>query len=305
MSDQGYLYVLANSAMPGLAKIGKTTRTPSERAEELSGVTGLPTPFIVVFEQLFSDCSSAERHVHAALESRGFRVAANREFFNAPVNEIVRAVIAAPGAIDEFANSPVNGSDNEEDSLIDNAPVWQHIWEEAEETYYGLGEVLQDYESALVLYKQAVRLGCLEAYGMAGYMCEHGEGAAVSISQALSYYRDGAREGSHYCYWRLACHYYQEENTSSMEKCLKNFFAGYPQDLSTIESQKVHQDASSMIFDYYIMRTEPPEGLRKAFTLMRDGIEVMAEKTRKHFEERGNFALVDRFRCIAEYCQGL
>lgn len=35
-NNRGYIYVLANSAMPDLVKVGKTTRTPAERAAELS-----------------------------------------------------------------------------------------------------------------------------------------------------------------------------------------------------------------------------------------------------------------------------
>jgi hypothetical protein len=51
----GYLYVLVNSSMPGLVKVGKTARSPTQRADELSGVTGVATPFIVAFEQQFAE----------------------------------------------------------------------------------------------------------------------------------------------------------------------------------------------------------------------------------------------------------
>lgn len=49
MKELGFLYVLANSAMPNMVKVGKTTRSSLERAEELSRATGLPTPFIVIY----------------------------------------------------------------------------------------------------------------------------------------------------------------------------------------------------------------------------------------------------------------
>jgi len=39
-------------------------RLPSERVAELSGVTGVATPFIVAFEQFFTDCDAAERFVN-------------------------------------------------------------------------------------------------------------------------------------------------------------------------------------------------------------------------------------------------
>jgi hypothetical protein len=42
--------------------------------QELSSATGVPTPFIVAYEQQFSDCDAAEAHVHAALERKGLRI---------------------------------------------------------------------------------------------------------------------------------------------------------------------------------------------------------------------------------------
>lgn len=42
-----FVYMLRNSAMPGLLKVGFTTGTPEVRAAELSAATGVPTPFQV------------------------------------------------------------------------------------------------------------------------------------------------------------------------------------------------------------------------------------------------------------------
>ena len=74
-----YIYVLVNSSMPGLCKIGKTTRDPESRATELSSDTGVPTPFVVAWEEEVSDCSAAEREIHRRLA--GSRESDNREFF--------------------------------------------------------------------------------------------------------------------------------------------------------------------------------------------------------------------------------
>ncbi len=68
-SRAGYIYVLVNSAMPGLVKVGKTARDPVGRAQELSGATGVAAPFMVVFEQVFVDCDAAESAIHRSLES--------------------------------------------------------------------------------------------------------------------------------------------------------------------------------------------------------------------------------------------
>ena len=47
---QGFVYILVNPAFPGYIKVGKTTKTPEERAKELSAATGVPTPFIVAYD---------------------------------------------------------------------------------------------------------------------------------------------------------------------------------------------------------------------------------------------------------------
>jgi len=90
--------------MPGLVKVGKTTRPTSERVDELSGVTGVATPFAVAFEQYFVDCDAAEEFVHTELQRRGLRISDNREFFRATPNEVIRIVLRAPGVDDSFSD---------------------------------------------------------------------------------------------------------------------------------------------------------------------------------------------------------
>ena len=43
----GWVYVLTNPAMPGLVKIGLTSRNPQVRAAELTQATGVPAPFVI------------------------------------------------------------------------------------------------------------------------------------------------------------------------------------------------------------------------------------------------------------------
>ena len=84
MNDHGYVYVLMNPSMQNLVKIGKTVREPEERAKELSSTTGVPTPFVVVYNCYFKSCTEAESFVHSFLENKGFRVSTKREFFEYP-----------------------------------------------------------------------------------------------------------------------------------------------------------------------------------------------------------------------------
>jgi AraC-like DNA-binding protein len=76
--SKGYVYILKNPSMPGLLKIGKTTRSVQQRANEL-WQTGVPTPFEVVSEYYSPDCHELEQSVHQALSA--YRISAMREFF--------------------------------------------------------------------------------------------------------------------------------------------------------------------------------------------------------------------------------
>jgi hypothetical protein len=239
MKELGYLYVLANSAMPDMVKVGKTTRSSSERAVELSKATGLPTPFIVVYEQLFADCGEAESFVHVYLETQGYRVADNREFFNAPVSVVVKAIALAPNAIDNDSLTP---EPEEEDDLLEHSgepdelddlslePTypWTAIFEEAKAHYYGYDDYIQDYSEALRLFKQAAKLGSLPAYGYIGRMYENGEGVREDKNKALEFYKEGARKGSAYCYWAMAMLFMFERNDINAEKCFTLFLKNKP-----------------------------------------------------------------------------
>lgn len=77
--SRGYVYILVNDAMPGLVKIGKTTRDVNARAVEVSNGTGIPLPFKVWDQQLTPDCGELERRVHNEIAQS--RINPNREFF--------------------------------------------------------------------------------------------------------------------------------------------------------------------------------------------------------------------------------
>lgn len=267
MREVGYLYALANSAMPNMIKVGKTTRSPEERAVELSRATGLPTPFIVVYEQLFADCSEAEFFVHAYLEAKGYRVADNREFFNAPVSMVVKAISLAPNAIE---NQLPNQEPEEDDDLIDRSEnygelddlsldeeeviePWMSALQEAKNHYYGYDDYIEDRSEAMRWYKQAAKLGSLEAYGCIGKMYESGEGVREDKNKALEFFKEGARKGNVYCYWAMGMLFLKEKNNPNAEKCFSLFIKNKPgflpdhQKLSVDQLRSVFSDAAFIL----------------------------------------------------------
>ena len=85
----GFVYVMLNPSYPDLVKIGLTERTSEERARELR-TSGVPTPFIVIYDELVSDCDAVEAAIHRRLA--GYRVSDDREFFRIPVKEAIRTL---------------------------------------------------------------------------------------------------------------------------------------------------------------------------------------------------------------------
>ena len=85
--EYGIVYLLTNPVMPGLVKIGMTTREDMDaRMKELYS-TGVPVPFECQFACRVkkSDCVKIEKALHTAFEPQ--RINANREFFRIQVNQ--------------------------------------------------------------------------------------------------------------------------------------------------------------------------------------------------------------------------
>jgi hypothetical protein len=230
----GFVYVLINPALPNLVKIGKTQGTAEERARQLSG-TGIPASFVVVYEKGFSDCNSAESYVHTLLEAQGYRVATNREFFNAPVPIAIEAVLSAYTHFSIKA-APVNGTEetlayllNEEPLGFTNKQTWEAIINAAENSRYGLGDEIQNELLAIQLYEQAAKLGAPDSFVALSELYGYGVNGRRDRSKALHWLNEGTRHGVTLCWAALADAYSgigwsdlnQPEN---VRKCLRKFF---------------------------------------------------------------------------------
>jgi hypothetical protein len=88
MANYGFVYILSNSSMPNIYKIGYTDRSPMQRADELSRSTSVPTNFEVVAYGEVDDAQSVEREFHEIYAD--YRISSNREFFKLPVDLLIR-----------------------------------------------------------------------------------------------------------------------------------------------------------------------------------------------------------------------
>ena len=94
-SISGYLYILTNPSMPGLVKIGITTRSVANRVSELNSATGVPGKFKVeaCFES--SDPGTHESSVHCSLAPTRIK---GKEFFRIGLEDAIRAVRKVTGS---------------------------------------------------------------------------------------------------------------------------------------------------------------------------------------------------------------
>ncbi len=93
----GWVYVTRNTELRRPAfKIGETSRFPVERAQELSAETGVLGSFELVYFIHAGDRQAAEAQVHASLASS--RVSNSKEFFAAPLNDVLKALDSAASA---------------------------------------------------------------------------------------------------------------------------------------------------------------------------------------------------------------
>jgi len=95
---KGWVYVITNKAMPGLVKVGFSTKDPELRAGELNH-TGSPHPYLVEYDLLIDEPYQIEQKTHRLLSSK--REA--KEWFRCTPEEAVAAIkqIAGNGTITE------------------------------------------------------------------------------------------------------------------------------------------------------------------------------------------------------------
>ena len=100
--EVGWIYAIRNTEFRRpLFKIGMTTNPPHVRAEQLAS-TGVPGNFELVYCVHTVNARIAEQHVHQALEK--YRFQPNKEFFEAPIGEVV-------SVFDQVADDlPIRGS---------------------------------------------------------------------------------------------------------------------------------------------------------------------------------------------------
>ena len=189
--SKGYVYVMINSSMNGLVKIGKTEKDPEERAKELSTATGIATPFTVVYKRMFNDCDKAEKNAHAILSEKGYRVNNKRDFFSIGISEAIDLIINLPDS------EVVENEDEDEIYEEDTENYGEMYYNLGNDSNYGLNDTFVDLELAVSYYKKSAELGYWKAFEELGkiYFYKY-----KNISKAINYFRKGTEKGVIDCY---------------------------------------------------------------------------------------------------------
>ena len=104
---RGSVYVLSNPAMPGLLKIGYTTRQISERVEEISNATGVPEPFVCKAHWLSFRPDIDEQKIHELFSRE--RSNGSREFFRISTETAIRQItVLMKGPPEERAETHIS-----------------------------------------------------------------------------------------------------------------------------------------------------------------------------------------------------
>jgi hypothetical protein len=203
-------------------------------------VTGVATPFIVVFHEHFQDCHAAEDYVHAILEHQGKRTSRNREFFEADISEVIKIIVQAreeigasePEILDELIPDDVQdelsqfGLASTTPTLAINAALTNPafvIFSEGLNHLLGCGDFIEDFSEAMRCFTQAARLGSVDALLSIGEMHQDGTGVRQDTDKALRFYKDAVRKGAYVGLAKMAKLFYPVHRENA-EKLWRLFF---------------------------------------------------------------------------------
>ncbi len=116
-----YLYCFSNECMPGIFKIGMTTRTPEIRLKEANSYDTWrpPTPYKIDFAKKVYNVKQKEITLHKILTQYTVRINPNREFFRVSLDEIMKFFELIDGDLC-VKNKKEDYEKNEDDEENDN-----------------------------------------------------------------------------------------------------------------------------------------------------------------------------------------
>lgn len=231
MPQSGYIYILINPTLNGLVKIGKTSKTSEERAKELSSATGVPTQFMVAYDEFFEDIDIAENRVHEVLKNMGHHVFPNKEFFDIPLKKAIETIEKVKKELlnnnqnqNKLFTEEVIEYDEDDEDYEDEKKPYHDLLVEAKNYFYGLGDYMRDIEKAVELFDKAADLGSGEASYQLGYIANYGIYVKINKRLALKFLQNGVENNYLRCYLLMAEIYFDLHQPDNSEKCINKYF---------------------------------------------------------------------------------
>ncbi len=186
--------------MPGLLKIGQTTRSVGDRVAELNSATGVPAPFTVEAWFESPDPQFHETELHKLLAGRRLP---NREFFRITIDEAIAAARSVTGRDHVgLVRSHGQGDLQEQGLLPPSASAYRaSVFREKTHQFnlgiaYNSGQgTPQDHAQAARWFRKAAEQGHAEAQFYLGYAYAVGNGVPQDYGEAAAWYRSAAEQG--------------------------------------------------------------------------------------------------------------
>lgn len=233
---QGYIYALINASLDGLVKIGRTSRNPENRVNEISSATGVPTPFILIYQEYFEDCFTAESVIHHHLENKNLRVNTNREFFSITVNDAIEVIKRTKLELEFKSNNAMDY-----DSPEYQKKVIEELIRKGDSLIDGSNGI-QDIRQGLIFLERAIKLGSSKACSIISDYYRRLESDAESDSERDNY----RKRRLHYLYMGsqysdidgLKCLAAVAEMSTPQSNRYDNIIIGFTEDINPIKAAK-------------------------------------------------------------------
>ncbi len=280
---KGHIYALINPSLNGLVKVGKTTRSPEERAKELSTSTGVPTPFIVGYSCLVSDCDKAESHMHTLLSAQGYRLSDNREFFQATLNQVVKLFIeceqlfSIPDAL-ESEHSQKEHPESAEDMI-------SSLLQKANDLIEGENGSFINHEEAKDKLQIAAKLGSSEAYFRLALLYKTSDSELYNLKKSILMLNAALKYGYNpfSCYSELGTIYCMSHDSKNAYIAYNKLFNEIGLD-EIVDAQIAHQESEKLSYSDDDIESEEDEFIRNLGKELNQSISRNDEKEK--YQER-------------------
>ena len=92
LKNPHYIYILTNPSIPGIVKIGHTTRNVYERLREINSSPGVVIPWEIRWSYKCPNGRMLEEEIHSHLQELGLRPNKRREGFIIDVNDAIKII---------------------------------------------------------------------------------------------------------------------------------------------------------------------------------------------------------------------